>query len=99
MPYKFETEKIKLKPEQDRRVKILPEQRKEVKLLFKAGMAIRAIARKYEVDHRSIQFILFPERLEASRVNRDWKNYYDKEKHTKSIREHRRYKSQVLGTI
>ena len=97
MPYKFETEKVKLTPEQDRRVKILPEERQEVKLLFKAGWAIRAIARKYEVDHRLIQFILFPERLEASRANRSWRNYYDKEKNTESMRDHRRYKHQVLG--
>lgn len=98
MPYKFEKEKVKLTPEQDRRVKILPEEHKEVKLLFKAGWAIRAIARKYDVDHRLIQFILFPERLKASRAKRNWKNYYNKEEHTKSMRNYRRYKYQVLET-
>jgi hypothetical protein len=97
MPYKFQTNKVKLPVDKDRRRKILPEEHWYIKVLFQSGWAIRAIAREYGVDHRTIQFILFPERLEASRANRDWRNYYIKDKHAVTMREHRRYKQDVLG--
>jgi hypothetical protein len=93
MPYK--SEKIRLPAEYNRRRKLSDKDRADIKNLWAEGAAIRALARMYDVDKRLIQFILFPERQEAAKRNRDWRDYYDKEKNTKAIREHRRYKQQL----
>ena len=75
----------RLPPEHDARIKLPKSEHAVIRARHEAGEGIRALARAYGVDRRLIQFILFPERIEASRVNRDWKNYYDKEKHRKAI--------------
>lgn len=83
-------------PKLDRRVKLLPEDKVEIRRLYNdEHMAIRAIAREYKVDHRTIQFVLFPERIAAMKANRDWRTSYDKKKHTKQVREHRDYKKEL----
>ena len=81
-------------PKLDRRVKLQPEQKKEI-LTKGAGYGIRKLAREYGVDKRLIQFIFYPERITASRKNRDWRRYYTKESNATSQREHRHYKSQL----
>lgn len=97
MPYK----KRYLPEHLDRRIKIPKAEHKTIKQLHKDGVAIRAIARLYKVDKRLIQFILFPERQEAmyqARLERGGsKIYYNKDKWRKTQKEHRRYKSRVLG--
>lgn len=95
MPYKFQTDKVKLPKSLDRRVKIPATEHEVIRKLHASGEAIRAIARRYEVEHRTIQFILFPERIEAMRSNRDWRRYYSKEKNAKYQREHRQYKAKL----
>ena len=99
MPYITDKKKIG-NPALDRRVKLLPHQKEEIKRLHKKGMAIRAITRKYNVNRRLIQFILFPERHKKNLKDRKkrggWKQYYKKEYHTEKIREHRRYKYATL---
>ena len=91
MPYKCE--KIPIAgTKYDRRIKITPTDKKEIKILYQNEMAIRAIARKFGVDKRLIQFILFPERQIKAKLNRDWKRYYNKEKWRKDMKEHRAYK-------
>jgi transposase-like protein len=99
MPYKFETTKKKLSPEHDRRRKLTPEQRREIHALyFQQGEPIREIARRFSLvcSRRTIQFILFPERLqklqEISKEEKRHLKYYNREKHTKAMKEHRRYK-------
>ena len=94
MPYKFETKKLKLKPADDRRRKLTKDDKKEIIRLYSEGAPIRQIALLFadKCTRRNIQFILFPERIEKTRINRDWRNYYTKGKHAKCICEHRRYK-------
>jgi len=87
------------KTEFDRRIKLNTEGREAVKLLYDAGHSQRSIARMIGVSRRLVSFILFPEKLEESLKRRaehgGSKTYYDKEKHTKQVREHRRYKHKL----
>lgn len=99
MPYKFETDKIKLPRDKDRRIKLTLEQREEIRDNLD-GLSNHALAAKYGVSKRLIQFIRHPERQAKNLADRaergGWRQYYDKEKNTQSIREHRKYKSAVL---
>ncbi len=102
MPFKVEREAINDKF-LDRRVKMLPCQKEQVISLYNRGASIRGIARMYNVDKRLIQFIIFPERHKKNLQDRKDRGgssiYYDKENHTKQMREHRRYKHEVLHGI
>lgn len=84
----------------DRRTKILSCQRLLILDLHTEGMGIRAIARRYKVDKRIIQFILFPDRKKKNLKDRELrggtKYYYDKEKHKESTKDHRYYKHSIL---
>ena len=81
----------------DLRVKIYKSEHQKIKTLHKGCMAIRAIAREYEVDKRTIQFILFPERLAKAKENYNWKHYYTKEKRREYQKKHRRRKMLLQG--
>jgi predicted DNA-binding protein YlxM (UPF0122 family) len=82
-------------------VKLLPCQKEMVKHWYDKGISITKIAKDFKVSKRLIQFILFPERHTKNLQDRKERGgtmiYYDKEKHTKAIREHREYKKQVLN--
>lgn len=97
MPYK----KRYLTEAQDRRIKIPKSEYSNIKTMHKQGQAIRAIARQYGVDHRLIQFILFPERHAKNLQDRaergGSKIYYNRDKWRETMREHRQYKARVLG--
>jgi len=83
----------------DRRIKLTPEDKEQIIYLYKSsGLPIREIARQYEskCSRRTIQFVLFPERLATVNYKGHWKKYYDKERNTKAVREWRRYKTEVL---
>jgi len=101
MPYKFETKKTRLPKEFDRRRKLTDKDKVEILKLYKDGLFVREIARRFEhkVCRRTIQFILFPEKRLKMMKNRDWRDYYDKEVWTKTMREHRRYKQKILTEI
>jgi len=103
MPYWWQTEKIKLPRRFDRRVKLTDKERATIKKLWRGGMAIRAIARRYEdkCSRRLIQLVLFPDRAkrqaERHAINRlDGRYYPGKKKWAAIIREHRRYKNKIL---
>jgi len=98
MPYWFEICKIKLPKEKDRRRKLTDEEKEEIKELYRKGWSIRKIAKKFQdkCSRRLVQFILFPERYKHSRINWHWRNYYNKEKHAKIMKEYRRYKAKIL---
>jgi len=83
MPYWFETKKIKLPKNKDRRRKLTDKDKKIIKPLYDDGFTISEIARKFEkkVCRRMIQFILFPER----KRKQNWKDFYDRKKHTIAI--------------
>lgn len=99
MPYKFETEKIKLPREKDRRVKLTATQRQEIRDNLD-GLSNRALAAKYGVSKRLIQFIRHPERQAKNLLDRQARGgsmqYYDKDEWRETMREHRRYKAAVL---
>jgi len=98
----FKTDKIAINdPFLSRRVKLLPCQKEMVKWWYgNSDVSINGLARMFKVSKRTIQFILFPERLEKNKQHRadrgGSKIYYIKEEHTKSVREHRQYKYQTL---
>ena len=97
MPRK--SEKVKIENTSfDRRCKLSQKQKDEIASL-KGTISTRGCAKLYEVDKRTIQFIWYPERLEQNKQKRQerggWKQYYDKEKHTKAVREHRQYKQEL----
>jgi len=95
MPYWFETQKIKLPKAQDKRRKLTDKDKEKIKQMYEDGLDIREIAKKFEkkVCRRSIQFILFPER----KKKQNWKDFYDRKKHTIAMRKHRKHKKEILG--
>lgn len=93
MPYRTEKKHLKLPQDIDGRRKILPSQYEEVKIKYQSLKSLRAVAGYYGVDKRTIQFILYPERLlklkEHYKKIKHWQIYYNQEKHTKSARKTR----------
>lgn len=102
MPYLFEKkgEQKKLPRELDRRVKIDELMKADIMKRHKKGEAIRSIAREYPIiSRKSIQYILFPERLliakQQYKDRGENKKQYAKvrgEKWAEIMREHRAYK-------
>jgi len=105
MPYKFQTDKIKLPREYDRRVKITEEMKKEMKAMHEDGAAVRAIARYFvgRCSRDSIRFILMPDKeVHAKALFKERQKdgrYYHKEKATRQKREHRRYKQEIIKNL
>lgn len=100
MPYKFETEgkSIPREPGKDRRVKLTAEQKAEIVELA-TTMSQRAIAAKFAVSRRTIQFILDPQKRVENLVRRaergGSKQYYDRQTHTEAMRTHRQHKKKL----
>ena len=98
----FKTDKIAINdPFLNRRIKLLPCQKEMIKWWYgNTDVSINSLAKMFKVNKRSIQFTLFPERLEKCKKHREARGgskiYYIKEEHTKSIREHRQYKYKTL---
>lgn len=96
-------DKLKLPKSKDRRRRLTDNQKTKIKKLRQGGMGIRALGRHFGVSHRTIQFIIFPERL--AKVKQQYK---DREQHKKTyarvrgkiwrdtMREHRAYKRKVF---
>jgi transposase len=83
----------------DRRRKLTDSQRIEIKA-NREGLSQRKLASKYGVSRRTIQFILDPEKRAENLKRREeragTKQYYDKDKHRESMKDHRRYKKELL---
>lgn len=98
MPSKVDTDKLILTESQDRRRK-LSDADKAAIMELKDKMSIRKIALMYGVDRRLIQFLHFPERLEANKQRRaergGSKIYYDKARNTDAVRSNRHYKQSL----
>lgn len=100
MPYWFENKNLRVGKENDKRRKLSEDDRKSIKEYYKLGYSIRAIARIFsKVSRRSIQFILFPDRVKRlykyKKKERNWD--YDREEHNKAIRKYRRYLKEIYG--
>lgn len=88
-------------PKLDKRVKLTDENKQQIKDEYITGtISINGLARKWDVSKRTIQFILFPERAEHAKKlyaeRRKDGRYYDKDKHTKAVREHRDHKKKLF---
>jgi len=99
MPYWFELNHLKV-GNLDKRRKLTDEEREMVKFLYQNGISIRRIAKIFEhkVSRRTIQFILFPERLERQydyKRERNWD--YNRKRHTKAVKKYRRHLKEIYG--
>lgn len=84
----------------DKRVKVLPEDKENIRhLFFVDKKGIREISRLYEkqCSRRTIQFILYPERLKRVVELHDWTKYYTKESNNKYQTKHRNYKHNLVN--
>ena len=85
----------------DGRRKISGSQKREVSRLYEIDqMSINGIAREVGISKRSVQFILFPERLKvvqdrAKEVKR-WSKYNEAEYHTPYMQKHRAKKKKLI---
>lgn len=102
-PFKTDRKAI-LDPFLDRRTKLLPCQREMIHVMYDRGLGITALSRIFNVNKRSIQFELFPERkahnLELRKLRGGTMIYYKGGKEwAKTQREHRRYKYELLKDV
>lgn len=100
MPYKSRLAKL-AGTKHDKRVKLTPEQKKEIHEAYKTGMySQRQLAAMYGVSKRLITFCIDPEKLkenlEARKARGGSKQYYQKEKQTAYMREHRNHKQKLF---
>jgi hypothetical protein len=97
MPRKSDTIPIK-DTKFDKRVKLTLESKQDI-LKLKETISLRECARRYDVDRRTIDFIWYPhkklENIQRRKERGGSKQYYDREKHTIAIREHRNYKKEL----
>lgn len=99
MPYKSE-KAGHIPPAKDKRVKLTDDDRARIKQLHQSGdWSQRALAAEFGVSRRLIQFIVYPEKLEAAKQayaeRRKDGRYYDPDAHTKAMRTHRAHKHQL----
>jgi len=98
MPYKHETSGKTIPSDLKRTSRLTEEERARIKA-NPDKLSQRALARQYGVSRRTIQFILDPKKLEENKKRREERGgskiYYDREKHTASVRSHRRYKKRL----
>lgn len=97
MPYK--SEKIKLKPSQDRRRKLSDEQIEEIKIKYETGnYSWQKLADEYGVSKSRIGMIVNTDRNARvkQRMKDHWKDYHpDKDVWAAVQKEHRRYKQNL----
>lgn len=102
MPFKFQTDKVPMPIHKDKRRKLSPEQKQAIRD-SDPDIPDKVLATEYGVNRRAIGFIRRPETLAANLLARQlrggWAQYYDKDKHADFMREHRRYKRDVLQEI
>ena len=110
MPYLSEGKKV-VGTTHDRRVKLTPEQKEEIRQLFadaserakqgilQEAISQRKVAKMYGVSRRTIVWVLYPERLEKNKKDRQerggWKQYYKKEEHREAMKKTRRHKQEL----
>lgn len=86
----------------DKRVKLTEEQRESIREEYKLGtISTRALAEKYGVSRRTIQFVIDPEKLKRNKQlfaerQKDGR-YYDKDKHREYMKKHRDYKKYLYS--
>lgn len=82
----------KLKASEDKRVKLTDEDRKEIVRLRDEGWSWGRLAERFGVSKRLIDFTLHPEKVEENkrlrreRLLNDPQRYYDREKHSRAVK-------------
>lgn len=84
----------------DKRVKLTVADKEQIVQEYETGsISINALARKYKVSKRLIQFTLFPERKELAKQRLAEKQkegaYYSKDKHKEYMKKHREHKKDL----
>lgn len=86
-----------------RSAKLLPCQKEMILYWRERGESQRSLARMFNVSRRLITFVLDPEKQAENLKRRaergGSKTYYNKEKHRECIRNHRKYKHEILKDI
>jgi len=101
MPYKHEHDGSKIPLKLKKSAKLSLEDKEEIRYRYLkiGGVSQRELAKEYDVSRRLIVFCIYPERQKenyAQRVSRGGSSqYYNKEKHTESMRKHRKYKQKL----
>lgn len=100
MPYKFETEKLKMKKEDKRNIKLDKEQKIKIKKLYETGKySQRQLAAMYNVSRRTIVFCIYPDKYEKSRQEFKERQktgmYYNKDKQREYAKKYRDYKKEL----
>lgn len=95
-----QTDSLRLPQHLDKRRKLSPEDREVIR---HSGESQRALATRYGVSRRLVQFIRNPEKLAANRdalqARGGWRLYHDKEQHTKAVRDLRRRKKRHAAEL
>lgn len=98
----FRSERIRLPETLDRRVKLTSVQKAEILRRYLAGgCSLRGLAREYGVSHKTVLLIVNPESKARNdrRIKEHWRDYVEsREKHAAVVREHRRYKQNLLNS-
>lgn len=95
MSKREEWRKARVGIENDRRIRFTDEKKSKCKELYEKGVSINEIARVLSVNKRTIQFFLFPERLERNKelrkIRGGSKIYYDREYNRETMRKYRQH--------
>lgn len=102
MPYKSDSIPFLQGTVFDRRVKLSEKQREDLTSL-RGSMPQREAAKIFGVSRSLVRFIWYPEKLEENRralkKRGGWRCYYNKEKNTRYMREHRQYKHALFSEL
>lgn len=99
MPYKHETNHIKLTGLQDRRRKLTEEQYIEIREKREQGKSLMYLAREYGVSKKLILLIVNPEskQKQDEYIKNHWREFRQSQEYcTKATRETRRYKQELM---
>ena len=96
LPYKFESERLLIPKELDRRIKLTDSERKEIKGLY-GKISQRKLAKMFNVSRSLIIYIGRPDRYKIVREQRKLRYYYSKEKHKKAMKNTRKYKKELYN--
>lgn len=99
MPYKHESEHIKLVGLQDRRRKLTDEQKEEIREKREQGRSLMSLAKEYNVSKALILCIVNPDSKARhdKYVKEHWREFRQSQEYcTKATRETRRYKQELM---
>jgi len=95
MTYKFETNKMRIPKEYDRRRKLTDTEREEIKQLY-GTISQRKLAKKYGVSRRLIVFIGDPEQHKKNLIAKKMRGKEGYKKiNAEYMKKHRRYKKKL----